>query len=103
MIETSGAVMGGGALKVEAAHLRRFPLPGIDDAQIAMLSKLGQGLAAPSPDAYAVLCRIDEVVGEALGCGAEGMAELRRIAVAGQERRAKHNGIQGEEHGGEVC
>lgn len=103
VIETTGAVMGGGALKVEAAHLRRFPLPSIDDAQIAKLGKLGGEFAAPSPDVGALLCRIDEVVGEALGCGAEGMAELRQIAVAGQERRAKHIGIRGEEDGGEVC
>lgn len=103
VIETSGAVMGGGALKVEATHLRRFPLPGIDDAQIAELSKMGEGLAVPSPDADALLSRIDEIVGGALGCGAEGMAELRQIAIEGQQRRAKHNGKRGEEDGGEVC
>lgn len=103
VIETSGAVMGGGALKVEATHLRRFPLPGIDDVQIAELSKLGEGLTAPSPDADALLSRIDEVVSGALACGAEGMAELRQIAIEGQERRAKHNGKRGAEDAGEVC
>ncbi len=103
VIETSGAVMGGGALKVEATHLRRFPLPDIDDAQIAELSKLGEMLAAPSSDAGALLSRIDEVVGRALGCGAEGMAELRQIAIEGQERRAKHKGKRGGKDGGEVC
>jgi len=103
VIETSGAVMGGGALKVEVTHLRRFPLPDLDCAQIAELSKLGEVLAGPSPDANALQSRIDDILGEALGCGAEGMAELRQIAIEGQERRAKHKGKRGEEDGGELC
>jgi hypothetical protein len=103
VIETSGAVMGGGALKVEATHLRRLPLPQIGSPQVATLNEFGAKLAAAGSDAEPWLVKIDEVVGEALGCGAGGMAELRRIAQEGQARRANHNRKRGAEDGGELC
>jgi hypothetical protein len=97
VIETSGAVMGGGALKVEAAHLRRFPVPTFNDEQLYELSQLGDELAAKVENAEveAVLNSINAVVASALGCGREGIEELRQIARAGQERRAKHSTRKG--------
>lgn len=103
VIETSGAVMGGGALKVEATHLRRFPLPQIEGVEVAALNELGAQLAAAGSEADVWLAKIDEVIGKALGCGGGAMAELRRIAQEGQARRAKHNGKRGRENGGELC
>lgn len=44
MLETSGTVLGGGALKVEAAHFRRLPLPALSDNAKATLLTAGQGL-----------------------------------------------------------
>jgi hypothetical protein len=105
VIETSGAVMGGGALKVEAAHLRRFPVPALNETQFCKLSQHGHDLAAIAEHAEAdsVLNSINAVVAEALGCDHEGINELRKIVSAGQERRAKHNTKKGGCDGGELC
>lgn len=105
VIETSGAVMGGGALKVEAAHLRRFPVPTFNEEQLCELSQLGDELAAKTEhaEAEAALNSINSVVAKALGSGREGVEELQKIARAGQERRAKHNTKKGGHDGGEVC
>lgn len=93
VIETSGVVMGGGALKVEAAHLRRFPVPAFNEEQLCKLSLYGDELAAKTERAEAkeVVNRINVIVAEVLGCDDEGIKELRQIARVGQERRAKHN------------
>ena len=44
-LEHLASVMGGGALKVEAAHLRRLPIPALDDDQWTRFGRLGQELA----------------------------------------------------------
>ncbi len=105
VIETSGAVMGGGALKVEAAHLRRFPVPVFNEEQLCKLSRHGDELAAVAERAEveAALNTINAVVAEALGCDREGIKELQLIARAGQERRAKHNTKKGGHDRGELC
>ncbi|MGZ5198782.1 MAG: N-6 DNA methylase [Telluria sp.] len=90
VIECSGAVMGGGALKVEAAHLRRFPVPVLGKERLQTLSELGEMLVS-GEDEGQTIAAIDEVIARALGCSAEGSAELRRIACEGRARRAKHN------------
>ncbi len=97
--------MGGGALKVEAAHLRRFPVPTFDEEQLYKLSQHGDELAATAEHAQAeeVLNGINAVVGEALGGDREGIKALRQIAHAGQERRAKHSKKKGGHDGGDVC
>ena len=97
--------MGGGALKVEAAHLRRFPVPAFNEEQLGKLSLHGDELAAVAEHtgAEAVMNRINVVVAEALGCDREGIKELRQIARAGQERRAKHNTKRGGHDSGEIC
>ncbi|HBO6814853.1 N-6 DNA methylase [Pseudomonas aeruginosa] len=93
-IERSGAVMGGGALKVEATHLRRLPVPNFGAQRLHMLSELG-GQLAEGTDAQATLAEIDELIAQTLGCDQAGTAELREIARTGQARRAKHNGKRG--------
>ena len=105
VIEASGAVMGGGALKVEAAHLRRFPVPAFNEEQLCKLSQHGEELAAVAERAEvdSVLSAINAVVAEALGCDREGTNQLQLTARAGQERRAKHK-TKGRGHdGGELC
>lgn len=104
VIETSGVVMGGGALKVEAAHLRRLPVPAFNAEQLCKLSQHGDELAAmvEHAEVEAILNSINAVVGEALGCGREGIKELRQIARVRQERRAKHNTKKGGHDGGEL-
>lgn len=90
VIEFSGAVMGGGALKVEATHLRRFPVPSLSDNQLRRLDQLGARLAK-GKSVCKVFERIDEVIAGSLGCDSDGMSELRGIARAGKARRAKQN------------
>lgn len=46
VLECMGAVMGGGALKVEAAHLARMPLPRLDAPMWRHLGELGTKLAS---------------------------------------------------------
>lgn len=97
--------MGGGALKVEAAHLRRFPVPAFNEEQLCELSLHGDKLAAISERAEVevVLNSINTVVAKALGCDGEGIKELWQIARLGQERRAKHNTKKGGQDGSEIC
>ena len=65
VMETSGTVMGGGALKLEATQLRRFPVPAHIEQFDARLAELGETLSGePSPNWQR---RVDEVVWRALG------------------------------------
>ncbi len=60
VMELSGAVMGGGALKLEAAHIKRIPFPILSKAQIKKLDTLGKKLTDSTNSA--ILRRIDEAV-----------------------------------------
>ncbi|KGP89662.1 hypothetical protein N780_10210 [Pontibacillus chungwhensis BH030062] len=44
-LELIGNVMGGGALKVEATHLKKLPIPILSDEQIASISDIGHELS----------------------------------------------------------
>lgn len=93
VIECSGAVMGGGALKVEATHLRRFPVPPFTDPQLRKLDKLGEFLATTEDElAEEIFTQIDAIVAEALGSDNSSTSVLRDIARAGQAQRSKHKG-----------
>jgi hypothetical protein len=63
MFEHVGSVMGGGALKLEATHLTRFPVPEFSPATWSALSRLGsavvEGTAAQQKKA---ISRIDAIV-----------------------------------------
>jgi tRNA G10 N-methylase Trm11 len=102
VIECSGTVMGGGALKVEATHLRRIPVPIFDRHQLLKLSELGERLAWSENTQQAIVA-IDEVVAQKLGVDADGTEELRQIARAGQIRRAMRNRKGKRDNGNEVC
>lgn len=64
LMESFGTPMGGGALKLEAVHLRQFPLPIFNGAQREALDLAGRALVRGGADAFA---RADSVVLEALG------------------------------------
>ncbi|MCA8238559.1 N-6 DNA methylase [Burkholderia cenocepacia] len=102
VIECSGAVMGGGALKVEATHLRRLPVPPLDESRLRQLTDLGERLAKGG-DVQDTMAAIDTIVGQALQCDEAGTVELRQIARAGQVRRSKHNRKRGKDNGDNVC
>lgn len=94
-LEHSAAIMGGGALKVEAAHLRRLPVPPMDEAVLSQLSVLGKRLARTksAKTIEALLEEIDAVTAEAaLGreTSDDDVKTLRRLAAAGKMRRAMH-------------
>jgi hypothetical protein len=68
-LESMATVMGGGALKVEAAHLRAVPLPKASGELVSLLAALGRRLAQSNAnDSKDVLTMIDEAV---LGKGLE--------------------------------
>jgi hypothetical protein len=89
VIELSGAVMGGGALKLEATHLRRIPVPALSKDQLGRLDEFGASLAR-NERVDETMAAIDAVLAASLGCSEEGTRELKGIARAGQARRSKH-------------
>lgn len=60
-LELSASVMGGGALKLEASHLRRLPVPTINGAQWKRLAVLGRSLSY-TQNSKPILDAIDKVV-----------------------------------------
>lgn len=62
-MELIATVMGGGALKLEATHLRRLPIPDFSNEQWSKLSLLGKELVIPDKEVDAQL-RIDKFVAE---------------------------------------
>lgn len=87
-LEESASVMGGGALKIEAAHIRRLPIPELDVAGWNRLSVLGAALAGGED----VLRNIDElVVSSLLGRLAmkKEYAELEQIMENSRLRRER--------------
>ena len=83
----TAAVLGGGALKVEAAHLRRLLTPRPDGRAARRLHALGGELAARglAPDLEA---RIDEALLDALPGGGPAAAGLRALARSLPAERA---------------
>lgn len=95
VLEYSAAVMGGGALKVEAAHLRRLPVPQMDAEVVSLLSDLGKMLARAktAKTIEGLLEKIDSTTASAaLGREAseDDVNALRGLAVAGRTKREKH-------------
>jgi hypothetical protein len=77
-MESSGTVLGGGALKIEATQLRRLPLPAIDSSVADELARLGATLSHRLDERAEILAAVDAVVWDAL-------------EVARPERRALEN------------
>lgn len=63
-MELSGSVMGAGALKIEAVHLKRISLPVLDSAQIKKLDLLGRELL--NSDNHRIVQHIDRVIVEGM-------------------------------------
>lgn len=60
VLEYSSAIMGGGALKVEAAHLRKIPMPILSKRELEHLSKLGKMF--DKVDEKKIKQKIDELI-----------------------------------------
>ena len=78
VLATTGTVMGGGALKVEATHLRRMPLPKPCAEAESALVECGQRLVHEG-FADLVVALIDEIVADILGLTASATAALRNL------------------------
>jgi hypothetical protein len=50
-MESAGTPLGGGALKLEATHIRQLPIPRLSERDCETLAMLGQQLAAAAPSA----------------------------------------------------
>lgn len=92
-LELTATVMGGGALKVEATHIRRLPLPVLNTAQWERLSCLGKKLVDVSLEkAQEVLRAINQVVVEALVGNANLDRKLEELRVIAQRRLQARSG-----------
>lgn len=78
VLETTGTVMGGGALKVEATHLRRMPLPKPNADAESALAECGQHLAYEG-FSESVVSMIDEIVADLIGLTAGASGKLRSL------------------------
>jgi hypothetical protein len=78
LMESLGTPMGGGALKLEASHLRRVSIPVLSKAARQELSALG---AALRQNCVGERRRIDEIVFEAL-CGESEKNDASQLALA---------------------
>ena len=59
LMEALGTPLGGGALKLDASHIRRMPIPQLSGQAIENLNKAGQELTQESPEVQAT---IDDIV-----------------------------------------
>jgi hypothetical protein len=90
ILESAGTVLGGGALKVEATHLRQMPIPPLSEDAWAKLSALGSRLAAGNGEAAATLGAIDRLVVDSIDGLDDVAAACERVdAVAEQLLRIR--------------
>lgn len=90
VIEHTAAVMGAGALKVEASHLKNFPMPDFDARSLSMLARLGEKI---DTDPNNTLEEINRVVLRAvLGRSpkAADLQTLEQLALVAEKRRFSH-------------
>ena len=83
-MELRGSVMGGGALKLEATHLRRLALPRLNAGEVSAIRQLGRRLSAARTAEHrdAALEAIDHLVFAALGVSRPGRAAASARALA---------------------
>lgn len=94
-LEYSASVMGGGALKVEATHLRRLPVPPLSPDTISCLTRLGKALVRAKAEGtvQALLDEIDVAVASAAlerPAVEDDVAALRTLALTGRTKRERH-------------
>jgi predicted RNA methylase len=89
VLEYGASVMGGGALKVEATHLRRLPVPRLSPAQWKKLDVLGKHLAKDGSGLLAINCLVASgVLGRKVSD--KEVASLEELAIQGKTRRGGH-------------
>ena len=78
-MEALGTPLGGGALKLEATHLRHMPVPALSNSEKAELNAIGKQLASDAPAAQT---RADKIVLGALLAGMAKAPSLTSLAEA---------------------
>ncbi len=106
-MEALGATLGGGALKLEAAHLRQLPLPAFSEPQKEKIrclvrEALDAGLTVGAYERYRA--KIDQVIVSALAerklSTAEAQASVQNLAeivLALRAKRRRKPGVQLQE------
>jgi hypothetical protein len=85
LMEHIGTVMGGGALKLEATHLRTLPIPKFSASTLSKLSRLGKSLSRITGQrTHEVRVAIDEIV-------AREIYGKRRAVIGLQQLRSSLN------------
>lgn len=84
-MEALGTPMGGGALKLEATHLRNLPIPMFSGMDQAELDAAGKRLVGKQPSAQR---RVDEIVLRALHAGLAEPQPIGELAAAIKARAA---------------
>lgn len=85
-LERSATVLGGGALKVEATHIRRMPIPVLDERTWEALSELGRDLMKSSQRRQA---EVLQAINEHVLCGGLGLNPASACAIAEIARSAR--------------
>jgi len=95
-MEAVGTPMGGGALKLEATHLRRLPVPNLTDLQTGRLADLGTYLRVGELGPSEALDRVDHIVVQSLLQTLPGkhripavIRRLREYAATAEEARQR--------------
>lgn len=79
-LECIGTVLGGGALKVEATHLRRLAFPILDSEQITALARIGNQLInGDTRQQEQAKVSVDDVLMRALAGSQNGMGNAHRL------------------------
>ncbi len=93
VLESTGTVMGGGALKLEATHLRRVFFPEPDGSAEVVLAELGESLSTEGPEKETGT-QIDEIIESLMGFTRAETCSLRALASDLLTRRAPGTGPQ---------
>lgn len=95
LYEYTGAVMGGGALKLEATHLRTMPVPDLPERAWGRLEVLGDKLANSSANERSDIVReIDILICKEMygaACFENKLAELQAVVLKQQTARIRKN------------
>jgi len=91
-MEEYGTVMGGGALKLEATHIKKVPVPKFDTKSIKRLTELGIELERSSKSHDLIIDRIDSVVIESLNIQGDSKIKARELSNIKNKLFKQRNG-----------
>lgn len=94
VLENVASVMGGGALKVEAAHLRRTPVPKFSAQEWRALSDLGR----KASEGKMCMEEVDSVVVSAIRRKSADEKDVASLLVLAEEGKARRDGHKKKRH-----